>query len=94
MPLLLPERLHPRDLANFRSEALSCVASGESLAIDAGQSPQLPLAWIQLLVSAVREAASRGLTVTILNPTFAFLFSFEALGLQPETDLFKLEYAQ
>ena len=40
--------------------------------------------------SEIRQLGTMALT--IVNPSFAFLFSFEALGLRPEPDLFTLEY--
>ncbi|MCU0885234.1 MAG: STAS domain-containing protein [Beijerinckiaceae bacterium] len=93
MPLLLPERPHPRDLPAFQSAMIEALESDDGIRIDAGQAVQLPLAWLQLLVSAARTAQARGASVTVLNPSFAFLFSFEALGLDPERDFFTLEYA-
>lgn len=93
MDLSLAERPQARDLAAFRAQALGLMESGQDLTIQAGEAGQLPLAWLQLLISAAKEAASRGVSVTIVNPNFAFLFSFEALGLQPERGLFKLEFA-
>ena len=93
MPLLLPERPHPRDLPVFRAAMIDALETTGGIRIDAGHATQLPLAWMQLLVSASREAAMRDVSVTVLNPSFAFLFSFEAVGLDPEHDLFTLEYA-
>jgi len=93
MPLVLPERPHPRELPAFRNAMIDALETTGGVRIDAGQAAQLPIAWMQLLVSASREAAARGVKVTVLNPSFAFLFSFEAVGLEPEPDLFTLEYA-
>ncbi|MCO4055746.1 MAG: STAS domain-containing protein [Bosea sp.] len=94
MTLTLAEKPHPRELPPFCAAALARLNQGEALRIDAMQVAQLPLAWIQALVAASREAEQRGQGVTIINPSFAFLFSFEAIGLQPENGLFTLEYAQ
>jgi hypothetical protein len=93
MTLQLAEKPQPRELPSFCAAALSRLDEGEALRIDAMQVAQLPLAWIQALVATCREAERRGQGVTVLNPSFAFLFSFEAIGLQPENGLFTLEYA-
>jgi hypothetical protein len=91
--LALPERPSLPELRPFVAAALSKLGEGCGLAIDASLVSRLPLPWLQALVSASREAALTGQKVTILNPTFAFLFSFEAVGLKPEPDLFQLEFA-
>lgn len=92
MPLKLPERPHPRDLAPARNDMLAVLAANPVLEIDAADVAQLPLAWVQLLISAAKSAKALHREITILNPSFAFLFAFEALGLKPESDLFTLEY--
>ncbi|MGL4441112.1 MAG: hypothetical protein ACRCUE_17775 [Bosea sp. (in: a-proteobacteria)] len=91
--LNLPERPQARDMAAFRTTALDLFERGQPVSINAGNAGQLPLAWMQLLIATAREARLRSTSVTIINPTFGFLFSFEALGLQPEQDLFTLEFA-
>jgi hypothetical protein len=91
--LHLPKRPQARDMPAFRARALELFDSGLPVSIHAGAASGLPLAWIQLLIATAREAALRGTAVTIINPTFGFLFSFEALGLQPEQNLFTLEFA-
>jgi hypothetical protein len=93
MSLNLNDRPQARDMGPFREQALAVLERGDPLSIDAGQAGPLPLAWIQLLIATAREARLRGVAVTVVNPTFAFLFSFEALGLQPDQGLFKLEFA-
>lgn len=93
MSLTLPERPQTRAMGAFRVSALEYLSVGSPLTIQASAVNQLPLAWMQLLIATSKEAALRGSSVTIVNPSFAFLFSFEALGLQPEQDLFTLEYA-
>jgi hypothetical protein len=92
MNLTLPDKPKSKELSAFQKAALERLGTGQPLSVNAGDVSQLPLAWIQMLVATSREAALRGSSVTIINPSFAFLFSFEALGLQPEQDLFTLEY--
>lgn len=92
MPIKLSERPHPRDLPQVRSDLLAAIAARANPDLDAADVGQLPLAWVQLLIAAARSARAQGLSLTIVNPSFGFLFSFEALGLRPEPDLFTLEY--
>ncbi len=92
MSLSLPENPRTRDLAGFRAAILERTRAGAPVVIEADKVTQLPLAWVQLLVSAAGEARGKGLGMSILNPSFAFLFAFELVGIAPEPDHFKLEY--
>ncbi len=92
MPIILPEKPQMRDAAAFRAAALEAIEAGR-LTIDGSAVTSLPLCWVQLLASAARSAAARGSPVVALNPSFAFLFCFEAIGIDAEAELFQLEYA-
>jgi hypothetical protein len=93
MMLSLPDKPLARELPAFRLSLLDQIESSDGIRLNAAEVTGLPLPWIQVLIAASAEARGLGRVVTVVNPSFAFLFSFEALGLQPAPDLFNLEYA-
>jgi STAS domain len=93
MMLTLPDKPLARELPAFRQALLDQLTTPDGIRLDAAEVNSLPLPWMQVLIAASLEARGLGQAMTVFNPSFAFLFSFEALGLQPAPDLFNLEYA-
>ncbi len=91
MDIVLSSHPHPRELVPLRDRLLAALAEGAPL-LRAEAVAHLPLSFVQLLMAASRAAAARGTVLRVVNPSFAFLFAFEALGVDPGEGPFQLEY--
>jgi anti-anti-sigma regulatory factor len=92
-PILLDSTPRLQGLDAFKAAMLAGNPAEPLPAVDARDVTDLPIAWVQVLLAAAQEARLRGGQLTILNPSFAFAFAFEALGLESEGGLFTVDYA-
>lgn len=80
-------------LKGFHQKIKAGIANNENIEIDVSDVAALPIAYVQLLIATGLSARSRGLTATLLNPSFSTLFAFESIGIDSNSNVFEIGYA-
>jgi hypothetical protein len=79
------------DPTALREALLAAGPAGARL--EAGAVARLSGAALQVLLAAMAEARAAGADVAVINPSFAFLLTFEAYGFGADNEPFTVEYS-
>jgi anti-anti-sigma factor len=85
--LTLPRSCTLRSAAELKSALLAADTESKTLQLDASGVEQIDCSGLQLLVSLIKTRRRTGRTVSIVQPSAAFIRAIRLLGLDPWIEL-------